>query len=463
MASMDPNQHDSMANMGDPTAQFNVVLRGYDRAQVDEHLERLEAEMRIAAADRDSAAARSAELASKVSSHQAEIQSLRARLDKASAPTFDTMGERIAGMLKLAEDEAEDIRRKAHEDTAKQRAELARQQQELRQRQSEAERRGSKLIADANQRAAATVTGAEQRASKLVSDAKQQAAATLTTAESRSTSLTREAEQRASKLVADAKQQAGAAEERATALLREAEQDSRTIRADAEQETRTLRSEADQHARSVRAKAEQEARTLRAEADQHAHDVRAEADQHAQEVRAAIETEQRQALEDFEIMLRERRAEEAKVDDERHRNAVAEAEQRIATATGQAGRIVDEAQSRVDELTAVRTRVLTQLGAMRDVLATLPAQAGISDEEQNEAIAEADAESGKPAEDGDKQNRSEGKAWPENRGWPGVRWKDQDTSGASSPSGKADPAESAPTEPRTKQSSSGKRPAAQRS
>jgi hypothetical protein len=143
-------------------------------------------------------------------------------------------------------------------------------------------------------------------------------------------------------------------------------------------------------------------------------------------VRAAIETEQRQSLEDFEIMLRERRAEEAKVDDERHRNAVAEAEQRIASASSSAQRILDEAQSRVDELTSVRARVLTQLGAMRDVLATLPAQAGISDEEI-EAANQAEADDAAKSD----EDKDSGKGWPENHGWQGVRWRDGELPGKS--------------------------------
>jgi hypothetical protein len=42
---------------------FDVVLRGYDRHQVHEHVERLEADLRIAVAERDTVAARLTELA----------------------------------------------------------------------------------------------------------------------------------------------------------------------------------------------------------------------------------------------------------------------------------------------------------------------------------------------------------------------------------------------------------------
>src|SRR4051794_41961724 len=42
---------------------FDVVLRGYDRSQVADTIERLEAGFRIALADRDAAVARSADMA----------------------------------------------------------------------------------------------------------------------------------------------------------------------------------------------------------------------------------------------------------------------------------------------------------------------------------------------------------------------------------------------------------------
>ena len=56
---------------------FDVVLRGYDRSQVADTIERLEADFRIALADRDAAVARSADLAGQLSAMHGEIESLR--------------------------------------------------------------------------------------------------------------------------------------------------------------------------------------------------------------------------------------------------------------------------------------------------------------------------------------------------------------------------------------------------
>lgn len=49
--------------MREAAPSFDVVLRGYDRGQVAETLERLDADLRVAIADRDAAVARAADLA----------------------------------------------------------------------------------------------------------------------------------------------------------------------------------------------------------------------------------------------------------------------------------------------------------------------------------------------------------------------------------------------------------------
>src|ERR671912_2180240 len=95
---------------------FDVVLRGYDRSQVAETIERLEADFRIALADRDAAVSRSADLAGQLSALHGEIEALRRKAATASAPTFENISERIQHMLQLAEEEAGEIRRAAEAD-----------------------------------------------------------------------------------------------------------------------------------------------------------------------------------------------------------------------------------------------------------------------------------------------------------------------------------------------------------
>lgn len=98
---------------------FDVVRRGYDRSQVDEHLERVDADLRILAADRDSAVARAAELARQVDNQRLQIQNMQADLDKSTAPptSVEGLSERLARMLRLAQDEAAEIRAMAESET----------------------------------------------------------------------------------------------------------------------------------------------------------------------------------------------------------------------------------------------------------------------------------------------------------------------------------------------------------
>ncbi len=90
--------------------RFDVVLRGYERHQVDEYVGRLtaaEAQLRAeldAAADREAAA-------------QEELTRLRSELER-GRPTFDALGERVSQMLGLAETEAEQMRSDAATEAA---------------------------------------------------------------------------------------------------------------------------------------------------------------------------------------------------------------------------------------------------------------------------------------------------------------------------------------------------------
>src|SRR3978361_547794 len=76
---------------GGPT--FDVVRKGYDREQVAETLAGLDADLRVALADRDAALSRPADLARQLQALHGEVESLRRRAASASAPTFENMGE----------------------------------------------------------------------------------------------------------------------------------------------------------------------------------------------------------------------------------------------------------------------------------------------------------------------------------------------------------------------------------
>lgn len=93
-------------------APFAVVLRGYDREQVSEQFRRFQSEIRVLAADRDAASAHARELTDLLDDAQDEIDNLRRDIDRLAVPptTAEGMGDRIARMMRLASDEASEIR-----------------------------------------------------------------------------------------------------------------------------------------------------------------------------------------------------------------------------------------------------------------------------------------------------------------------------------------------------------------
>jgi DivIVA domain-containing protein len=81
---------------------FDVVLRGYDRRQVDDHLARIGVEQ----------------------------TQLRSELER-DRPSFDALGHRVSQMLELAEAEAAQMRAQAAEEAARVREEALREAEEL--------------------------------------------------------------------------------------------------------------------------------------------------------------------------------------------------------------------------------------------------------------------------------------------------------------------------------------------
>ncbi|MDQ3152454.1 MAG: DivIVA domain-containing protein [Actinomycetota bacterium] len=114
-------------------ASFAVVLRGYDRRQVDERLRFLGAELAAAEHALGSAHERTA---------AAEDELARVRAQGGAREPAPTVGERVDRMLRLAEEEADDVRSRAQEQAASY----------LRQAQQEAQRLVAEATAVAQQR-----------------------------------------------------------------------------------------------------------------------------------------------------------------------------------------------------------------------------------------------------------------------------------------------------------------------
>jgi cell division septum initiation protein DivIVA len=93
---------------------FDTAMRGYDREQVDREVSRLDDEVRITAAERDTAANRSADLAAQLASAHAQAESLRRQLHTATETvTPENVDERVRAILTAAKADAAKLRQDA--------------------------------------------------------------------------------------------------------------------------------------------------------------------------------------------------------------------------------------------------------------------------------------------------------------------------------------------------------------
>lgn len=153
-----------MSAPGHRQSPFAIVMRGYDRDQVTDHIRQLEAELAMMAADRDSAHAHADELLGHLDQARARVRNLQQDVDALSEPptTVAGMSDRLARMLTLATEEADEIRSTARDEAA----ELV----------SVARQEADDLRGDAQADAARTLELAQQQADKLVTDAEARAA-----------------------------------------------------------------------------------------------------------------------------------------------------------------------------------------------------------------------------------------------------------------------------------------------
>ena len=167
--------------MTDSNAHFRSVLRGYDPAQVDQHVHEL---AKATAAARQEAAERTIEvtkleaaqgqLRNEVERHVQRARTLEEEQMKASAPTFATLGERIGSILMLADQEAADLRKRAQADAANHHA-LA-DQSALATRQ-DADRYATEMRSAAEAEAARFMEDTKRQADSVLDDADRQAMA----------------------------------------------------------------------------------------------------------------------------------------------------------------------------------------------------------------------------------------------------------------------------------------------
>jgi len=175
--------------------EFEMQMRGYSRRQVDDFVARRNNEIR--------------ELEQRLARSLDESEHLRRELSTvrqqalSGRPAHEEVSERIAQILKLADDEAKAQKNKADDDIAKLRAET----------QQEAER----VRADAREQAERMLTAAQEQAERTISAARNEADKTRTAARTEADRLTSDTRKKADQALAQAKSQAKKVLDEATA------------------------------------------------------------------------------------------------------------------------------------------------------------------------------------------------------------------------------------------------------
>jgi hypothetical protein len=152
--------------VGDPAVPssdtgFEVVRKGYDQAQVEAHLRRLDAGVRILTADRDAALDQSAQLTRELDDSRARADRLRAQVRTLVSPpqSVQGMSERMRSMLRLAEDEVSEM--------------LMRAETEVNKRVRDAEQRAAQIVTEARSEADAVLATARADAAAAAQESEQ--------------------------------------------------------------------------------------------------------------------------------------------------------------------------------------------------------------------------------------------------------------------------------------------------
>ena len=342
---------------------FDLVRRGYAPEQVTAHLERLEYDLRIATANGDATNQRLSEVSAQLHHAQSEVDSLRSQLDNLAREPVSMTGlsNRMQRMIRLAEEEAAEIRARANTEAEKVKA-------------------AASGIAAATNSERETFDAERERTRRQLAD---QVRDLLNEATTEAEETRRVAQQNSQAMLA-------AATAESERLVFEASESSRaTLAAARDESTATLtaaRTESTDTLGSARSEAEHTLTSAREQAEA------LTAASAAERERLDTEgTERRRAIdEDFEIAISSRRAEAHQRLTEREEISVADANNRIAEATAESERRVQEATEHaaelirraaaeshqrvsdaddaVRELTTLRSNVLDQLASLRDHL-----------------------------------------------------------------------------------------------
>ncbi|HEY7260575.1 MAG TPA: hypothetical protein VH589_03710 [Trebonia sp.] len=175
--------------------EFEMQMRGYSRRQVDDFVARRNNEIR----ELEQRLARALDEGEHLRRENAAVR----QQALAGRPAHEEVSERIAQILKLADDEAKAQKNKAEDDIAKIRIEA----------QQEADR----LRADAREQAERMLTAAQEQAERAITAARNEADKTRTAARNEADRLTGDTRKKADAALANAKAQAKKVLDEATA------------------------------------------------------------------------------------------------------------------------------------------------------------------------------------------------------------------------------------------------------
>jgi chromosome segregation ATPase len=199
-------------------ADFDTVWYGFRRSQVKFYIQQTEAELQLVTEDRDAALSQVSELSAQLEETRAQVEELKAELDaQARAPIdMEALSDRMRRMVRLAQDEAEEIRTSAQ---------AAAEHEWARSEQAAAELRGryEKLVSEADE----WRRQSEQQRNDMLARTRDEVQAMSREAEQHRRRLDAEAEERRTQVERDFEVSMEARREEAMRVLAEREQASR--------------------------------------------------------------------------------------------------------------------------------------------------------------------------------------------------------------------------------------------
>ena len=330
---------------------FDIVMRGYDRAQVDQTLEEMRAENEHLSTYNEGAAAEIATL-------KADVESLREQVKKSGATGYAALGAQFEQTLRLAEEQAKKMIDDAGQDALRIREE-AKGAADLLTRT--AKDKADRIIQEAEIKVEESKFEAERKASSLMQEAvakEAEASEKIQTAEREAAALKSDGERYAAELRAQVHRET----EQARALATELSQRTTQAKIDLEAELKGRRDEAEQEALRIYQAAVAQAQAMTEEGSK----TLADSTARAGELLSEAERVSREAR-DFQDDTREEANKRASdlINQSRRR-----AEALSRKAQGYADNAIKDARERLTRLSDERDQVTEFLATMDKLMST---------------------------------------------------------------------------------------------